>query len=249
MTYLDYLNDFNQWLETNALQASSQLMYYKLLHVFNRAGWPEDVGVDNLRMMLLLDGASKTTVIRARDKLVEAGFLDFRKGRKGLPNRYALSLRYRNCTKNATENATEIATENATEIATKNATRNATHIKTKTKTKTKKIPPYPPEAEPNGFGPALDAAFREWLQYKQERREGYKPTGLRSLEAQLRRQAEAHGEEAVAALIRQCMAANWKGIIFDRLDKAKEAAAPAAEPNGQSWMRKYIQGREEADGC
>ena len=75
MTYIEYLNAFNQWLETNALPTSSQLMYYKLLHVFNRAGWPEDVGVDNLRLMLMTDIKSESTVIRAREKLVEAGFI------------------------------------------------------------------------------------------------------------------------------------------------------------------------------
>ena len=75
MTYIEYLNAFNQWLETNALPTSSQLMYYKLLHVFNRAGWPEDVGVDNLRLMLMTDIKSESTVIRAREKLVEAGAL------------------------------------------------------------------------------------------------------------------------------------------------------------------------------
>lgn len=131
MTYIDYLNDFNQWLETNALPASSQLLYYKLLYVFNRAGWPEDVGVDNLRLMVMLDGASKTTVIRARDKLISCGFIDYYKGKKGAPNRYALSLRY----KNDTENATVYATKNDTENATVFDTTNATHIKTKTKKK------------------------------------------------------------------------------------------------------------------
>lgn len=90
MTYINYLNNFNQWLETNPLPASSQLMFYKLLYVFNRAGWPKEVGVDNLRLMLMTDTKSEKTVIRARDKLVEAGFITYKKGRKGMPNQYSL---------------------------------------------------------------------------------------------------------------------------------------------------------------
>ena len=54
MTYIDYLNDFNRWLESGNLPGGSQLMYFKLLNVFNRAGWPEYVQVDNLRMMLMI---------------------------------------------------------------------------------------------------------------------------------------------------------------------------------------------------
>lgn len=49
MTYIDYLNDFNRWLESGNLPGGSQLMYFKLLNVFNRAGWPEYVQVDNDR--------------------------------------------------------------------------------------------------------------------------------------------------------------------------------------------------------
>ena len=58
-TYIDYLNDFNRWLESGNLPGGSQLMYFKLLNVFNRAGWPEYVRVDNLRMMLMIGVESK----------------------------------------------------------------------------------------------------------------------------------------------------------------------------------------------
>lgn len=76
----------------------------------------------------------------------------------------------------------------------------------------------PAEAPPTPeFGPVLQEAFEDWLKYKRERREAYKPTGLKSLTTQIKNQAAIHGEENVAALIRQCMASNWKGIIFDRL--------------------------------
>lgn len=82
MTYIDYLNDFNRWLESGNLPGGSQLMYFKLLNVFNRAGWPEYVQVDNLRMMLMIGVESKQAVVRAREKLVETGFIEFQKGKK-----------------------------------------------------------------------------------------------------------------------------------------------------------------------
>lgn len=165
MTYIDYLNDFNQWLETNPLPASSQLMYFKLLNIFNRAGWPEEVGVDNLRLQMMLDGAAKTTVVRARDKLVEAGFIAYKKGRKGFPNRYALT---RKVSIFATESATVCATENATV----SATINATHIKTKDKDI---IPPLTPPSvgrERKRFVPPTAEQVRE---YCTERQNGIDP--------------------------------------------------------------------------
>ena len=95
-------------------------------------------------------------------------------------------------------------------------------------------PPAPAPQDPKefGFGPDLTAAFDDWLKYKREKRQEYKPTGLTALVSQVRDNAAKHGEPAVAALIRQCMAANWQGIIWDKLDK------PAA-PSGGGKPGKY----------
>lgn len=134
MTYIDRLNSFNRWLESNALPGNAQLMYFKLLNVFNRAGWPESVQIDTLRLMQMLDVSDKRTVYRARDKLAEAGFISFQKGSKGKPSRFSLI----EC-----KNPTIYSTENGTKSGTENSTSNGTHIKTKNKRKKKNIPPTP----------------------------------------------------------------------------------------------------------
>lgn len=137
MTYIDLLNDFNQWLESNALPSTSQLMYFRLLNVFNRAGWPEYVQVDNLRMMIMTGVESVNAVTRAREKLSAAGFIAFQKGKKGSPNRYYLKKQSHKVTVSVTENGTVSVTENGTE--------NGTHIKTKTKNKN--ITPISPNGD------------------------------------------------------------------------------------------------------
>lgn len=95
--------------------------------------------------------------------------------------------------------------------------------KTKEKAKTKEkesteVPPLPPL---EGVSTELSDAFSSWLTYKQERRESYKPTGLKSLVTQVKKAAVEYGDHAVAELIRECMASNWSGIIFDRLKQQK----------------------------
>ena len=155
MTYIDYLNEFNRWLESNVLPGNAQLMFFKFLDVFNRAGWPEYVQVDNLRLTLMIDASAITTAIRARDKLVEAGFLIYQKGKKGTPNRYSLKCSVKNETISATISATENATISATE--------NATHIKTKTKTKN--TPLLSPQGETRKrFSPPTVDEVREYCQ-------------------------------------------------------------------------------------
>jgi hypothetical protein len=81
-----------------------------------------------------------------------------------------------------------------------------------------------------GFGDTLNDAVADWLSYKQEKRQPYKETGFKSLVSEIRNNASVYGEDAVAALIRKCMASNWQGIIFDRLGKPEENPLNMAVP-------------------
>ena len=73
----------------------------------------------------------------------------------------------------------------------------------------------------------------EWLEYKEERKEKYKETGLKSLLSQIENQIELYGEQEIVKLIDECMASNYKGIIFDKLKKIKRETTP-------SWFDKEI---------
>lgn len=89
-----------------------------------------------------------------------------------------------------------------------------------------------PAASETGFGAELQAAFTDWLAYKREKRQGYQAIGLKSLTAQVKSNAGQYGEAAVAALIRQCMASNWQGIIWEKLEKPANKRAPKGTPPG-----------------
>ena len=66
----------------------------------------------------------------------------------------------------------------------------------------------------------------EWLGYKQERKEKYTETGLKSLLTQIEKQIEIYGEEEISNLIDECMSNNYKGIIFDKLKNKKSVKKP-----------------------
>lgn len=61
----------------------------------------------------------------------------------------------------------------------------------------------------------------EWLGYKQERKEKYTETGLKSLLTQIEKQIDIYGEEKICNLIDECMSSNYKGIIFEKLKSTK----------------------------
>jgi hypothetical protein len=93
--------------------------------------------------------------------------------------------------------------------------------------------PRKPKSEPKdpvterGFSEAVEAKVREWLKYKSEKRDSYKPTGLKNLLTEIENNVKKHGEAAVVELIGLCMASNWKGIIWDRI------GAGGGKPAGQ----------------
>lgn len=93
------------------------------------------------------------------------------------------------------------------------------------------IPPTPskegdsPKVEEMGYSPELSETVKDWLSYKKEKRQNYKPTGLKTLLTQIKQHAEKYGDKAVIDLIRESMSSNYQGIIFDRLSKARTAPA------------------------
>ena len=74
------------------------------------------------------------------------------------------------------------------------------------------------------FSQEMEATVIEWLEYKVEKRQGYKPTGLKNLISTIATKAASAGDAPVIALIHECMANNWQGIIWDRLGRSVYAA-------------------------
>ena len=104
------------------------------------------------------------------------------------------------------------------------------------------------------FNERVRSAVEDWLRYKAERREGYKPTGLKSLLTEIENRVKQHGEQAVVEVIRLSMASNWKGIIWDRIgDKPKKPkadmpmfdGAPAANDWENEWAARVTANRGE----
>ena len=93
----------------------------------------------------------------------------------------------------------------------------------------KKAEPAVPDYSQTDFSPAMIAKVNEWLDYKAEKRQAYQSTGLKLLIAQIGQQSRQHGEAAVMQLMDACMAANYQGIIWDKLGRAAASQQPTSE--------------------
>lgn len=82
---------FNLWLESNYLPVLSQLLWYKLIHLFNISGWAKWIQVDNQRLMSALQIKREQTFIECRNKLIEKNLIEYEKGKKGVPSKYKIN--------------------------------------------------------------------------------------------------------------------------------------------------------------
>ena len=118
MGFLKYnyvlLNEgFYRWLETNYLPIQSQILFLKLIHLFNLSGWSEWLAVDNQRLMSLVQTKREQSIIQWRDKLIENNLIFYIKGKKSLPNKYKLNNNFafiseaKSVVKNGVENVVQ----------------------------------------------------------------------------------------------------------------------------------------------
>ena len=133
-------------------------------------------------------------------------------------------------------------------------TNTETKTNTETNIKTNSSPPYPPS-----WGERLRSVMDSWLAYKAEKKQGYKPQGLKSLITQVDGYAAKYGENLVIAVIQRSMAANYQGIVWDWLQKssgqagwkpgkaqgADQKSAQDVQANDLDWLQNYMKNREE----
>ena len=94
---------------------------------------------------------------------------------------------------------------------------------------------------------SLEHKTSEWITYKVQRGETYQEQGLKSLLAQIQKNAEKYGDQAVIELIDECMASGWKGIIFDRL-KPKAPPDQSHQPRTTNGgYRRPVQAGKKTD--
>ena len=86
------------------------------------------------------------------------------------------------------------------------------------------------------FSKPIQEKLTEWLTYKSERREGYKPTGLKSFMTEVSNKLEKYTEEDVISLIGECMANNWKGICWEKLKGMEKPPEPVEKPIPQEIL-------------
>lgn len=91
MTLFDMFNALHRMDEEQPFSPGAFVLASKLIDLFNRLYWPEQVSVDISRMATMAKCVSRSAAINARDELIDRGVLSLvSRGKKGTPSMYRL---------------------------------------------------------------------------------------------------------------------------------------------------------------
>ena len=97
------------------------------------------------------------------------------------------------------------------------------------------IPPIVPQADwHDRFSASMVAKLEEWLAYKQEKRQNYKPTGLKTLINKAEKEVAQYGETAVIEVIDASMSSGYQGIVWDRLASGRAGTKMAGHAGSKT---------------
>ena len=87
----DFFRQFNSFadLSIGNFDTNAFSLYIRLLMINNKAGRIEWFGVTNERL-IVETGLNEKSIIKARNDLIQKGFINYAKGKKGSPSRYSI---------------------------------------------------------------------------------------------------------------------------------------------------------------
>lgn len=135
------------------------------------------------------------------------------------------------CRKNSNNRKGSSTDDNDRQRPSTDVTKEKEKKKEKKKEKEKDTPLSPPVGDllvdDSALPDAVKAKLRDWLAYKNEKRQPYKPTGIKSLITQVANNCEKYSDQAVIDCIDLSMANNWQGIIWDRVQQSGKTPGPS----------------------
>lgn len=200
-TYYDFLKALDYRLMEDGLTSTEQLLYHTLLMINNRKRWVDWFPCTDVYLTELM-GMGRTAMKNARNGLKQAGLIDFKVSkRRGESTTYHICDEF--CTYSIGPQTCNKQTTNVQQTCNKRVTKKDIRHKTKDIN----IIPLTP------FTGELGAKVEEWLAYKKEKGQSYKPTGLKSLITKIQKNVEQYGERAVIDAIDTAMSNSWQGFF------------------------------------
>ena len=86
------------------------------------------------------------------------------------------------------------------------------------------------------FGFSIEEKINEWLKYKKEKNQSYKPTGFRTFLKKIEKAILEIGEQAVLDSIDNCIASNYSGVFFNKTTARKNVRASENKKQNDQFL-------------
>lgn len=103
MDYMKEMLAFTDWLETNPLEPSAQTLWFHLMVIANKSGYPEWFAVTNPLLQAKV-GISEKSLSKHRNTLVQKGLIDYKNQGKQQAGKYRINSLTEHLTVNFTVN-------------------------------------------------------------------------------------------------------------------------------------------------
>ena len=120
MNYIKQVNAFYKMIQDNPLSSNAQCLYNYLLNKCSELGWKSEFSVSNL-IVCGFTNLSRQALDRARNELVQKGFLQYKKGHSNQAGKYLIvSFDTQNDTQDDTQSDTQDNTQGGHTVSTLN---------------------------------------------------------------------------------------------------------------------------------
>lgn len=215
-SYYDFIRALDNQLNEYGLTSSEQLLYHTLLMINNRKHWVDWFYCTDVYLTDFMK-IGVTAMKNARNILKQCGMIDFIPSKKR-----GESTKYRVCD----EFCSNVCTYSINVQTNNKRSTNTLQTNNKpdaNKDKRQKIEDVRCNNPLTPFSGDVGKKVEEWLRYKSERGQKYKPTGLKTLFKNISANLDTYGEQAVIRVIDASMSNNWQGLFFDKLNQQKPA--------------------------
>ena len=86
------------------------------------------------------------------------------------------------------------------------------------------------------FAFEIEEKINEWLTYKKEKKQSYKPTGFKTLLKNIQNAIYEIGEQAVLDSIDNCIASNYSGLFFNKKNKSNNAIVSQSKKQNDQFL-------------
>ena len=116
MNYIKQVNAFYKMIEYNPFISNAQCLYNYLLNKCSELGWKSEFSISNL-IVCGFTSLSRQALDRARNELVQKGYIEYKKGRSNQAGKYLIvSFVTQNDTQDNTQSDTQNNTQERTHL-------------------------------------------------------------------------------------------------------------------------------------